>query len=413
MSQYGSFIHAESYDGSVYQGESGLAAKNWDFSIPSHTAYHLSTDSRTGKSNPSYKRQIAQCSNATTPFSGVKQEFTSSPSDFWVKGRTSFSISDSNWRAYRKRWNHDITTVPALPSSNLTDLATGKAQTEFYKRLESVTSLFQGGVFLGELRETLRMIRSPAKGLRRKIGDYLNDAKKRRRGSPSSKSKVLADLYLEHAFGWLPLLNDLDAARKYHTRRIKQLEREVVPIQGSHQVSTSSFSVASDVSGTLSVRAINRLVQTASVRYRGAVVSTALGTTVMSMSSMGLAPRSFIPTLWELLPWSFVIDYFTNIGDVISAWSNQRVKLAWGCETIRRESVLTSTSSTGTPSGLLVIVTVNAGTAGSTIARHKAVGRTSISYVPIPSIDFEIPGFGKKWLNLAALGVARRSMTPY
>lgn len=33
---------------------------------------------------------------------------------------------------------------------------------------------------------------------------------------------------------------------------------------------------------------------------------------------MGLTIQEFVPTVWELIPYSFVVDYFTNIGDVVN-----------------------------------------------------------------------------------------------
>jgi hypothetical protein len=33
----------------------------------------------------------------------------------------------------------------------------------------------------------------------------------------------------------------------------------------------------------------------------------------------GFTPSELVPTAWELLPWSFLVDYFVNVGDVLSS----------------------------------------------------------------------------------------------
>lgn len=38
------------------------------------------------------------------------------------------------------------------------------------------------------------------------------------------------------------------------------------------------------------------------------------------LSALGLQP---LPTLWELLPWSFVMDWFLNIGTFLEAWTTK------------------------------------------------------------------------------------------
>jgi hypothetical protein len=38
---------------------------------------------------------------------------------------------------------------------------------------------------------------------------------------------------------------------------------------------------------------------------------------IISMSGFDL--RSFVPTVWELVPYSFIVDYFSNVGDCLMA----------------------------------------------------------------------------------------------
>lgn len=45
-----------------------------------------------------------------------------------------------------------------------------------------------------------------------------------------------------------------------------------------------------------------------------------------------------IPTAWEMLPWSFLIDYVSNIGDVISANLVSMENVAWVYKVTRRSA---------------------------------------------------------------------------
>lgn len=415
MSAYGTFPHSEPY-WHTEQGSSGAGAANPGNIPKAPTSFSALSDSRAGKSNPNWKRQIAKGANATTPFTGVLQTLESNPSVTEYFYIVAFPLSNpNNWRQTRKTWSHGMqTNMPTLPSISDVAEATQKAQTTFYKDLESVMTLFQGGVFLGELRETLQMIRNPARSLRRRLDDYLSDAKKRRRGSSKVKENVLAGLWLEHAFGWAPLLNDLNTARDYLDRKQEQLAQALQPVTGSGTVQKASVVNTSNAVGSTTLTAELQRVDITFVRYKGAVASRVASKRMIEYDAMGLSARSFVPTIWELVPWSFAIDYFSNIGDVLTAWANQTVGLSWGCETVRRKRYLYSRncrqvfSFPSFPS-----ITLRSASSGWTGASHKRVDRAPITYVPVPSIQFEIPGFGKKWLNLAALAASRRALTPY
>jgi hypothetical protein len=411
---YGSFPHRE-YTVNQAVGSTGAAAGNpANLPKPVYTSTLL-TNTRVGVSNPGWKEKIRKGSNATTSFTGTRNDLTSDPSvseHFFVS--SGLPPTQANWWRERKYWSHNIdANVPVLPPTSDLTQATNVAQTKFYRALEDAMTLFTGGINLVQLRQTLHMIRNPAQSLRLRIDDYINDIKKYRRGSPIARQNTLSNLYLEHAYGWLPLLGDLDDAAHYLSRRSKQLETEFTKVSGSGTVYKSGFINVSSVSGSITASAELLRRDVSFSRYLGAVSSTASSTKVVNMSSLGLSPRSFVPTLWDWLPWSFVVDYFTNIGDVLTAWANQNVALAWGCQTTRRERKLFSMNYRWTPNVGYTVLFSKSSYAGQSEAVSFEIKRAPITYVPVPSIQFEMPGFGKKWLNLAALALARKSMTPY
>lgn len=392
---------------------SGPGASAWVYDPGGSISLISCPRSKTGIQLPDWKHKVAQGLNATTPFSAVASEYSTSPATENVFGTTVVG-NPNGFRKAAAKWSHGISSIPADPPGSDMTQATNIAATKFYKALEQTMTAFQGGVFLAELRETLHMIRNPAKSLRegiRKAIDYLGSHRGRMMRRPkSARQKFLADTWLEFSFGWSPLLSDLNEAKNVLDRRQNQLLQELIPIVGVGTKESVTFGFNSFSNGIVNMLAEIRATYRSQKIYAGAVSSRAAGDTLLSMDALGMSPRSFVPVLWEAMPWSFMIDYFTNVGDVLSAWSNQTTKLAWGRETARTVSTYESTAVPKLPPLFVVQVYEYSMTSGKTTARKRTVQRNYISYVPVPALQFELPGFGRKWLNIAALADARRSL---
>lgn len=147
-----------------------------------------------------------------------------------------------------------------------------------------------------------------------------------------------------------------------------------------------------------------------SVRYYGAV-KLRLGSFQTSLAEeSGFQVRDFVPALWEWIPYSFLVDYFTNVGDLLESASISKSDIAWMGRVWRNTSVRNGSSQTVKPinslpwpsSGHIQII----GYSPSRVTwRRKAFGRAPYTGSLVPSLQFEIPGFAgsKKWLNIAAL----------
>jgi hypothetical protein len=115
----------------------------------------------------------------------------------------------------------------------------------------------------------------------------------------------------------------------------------------------------------------------------------------------GFSPEAFVPTLWELAPWSFLVDYFVNIGDILSGWSYGRTNLGWSN---------TTTIFEGETSVLFVarhdVIPSSAGgwstlPAANYVLRESERMQYNDSYTP--DLEYRIPGLGVQALNIAAL----------
>lgn len=193
------------------------------------------------------------------------------------------------------------------------------------------------GVFLGELKDVPHMLKQTSKGfadLWRSMG-----------GHPTLlKPKKVADHFLNHQFGWLPFINDLrkfyktyktldsrlqrikDYNGRWETRggvvttsRSKQTQRSSATITGHNPSLTSYYypvGISTSGSHELSVTNEERVWFEASFRYYIQDIGSVSWRRRAIAEMFGLYPHPSI--VWELTPWSWLVDWCSNAGDVIS-----------------------------------------------------------------------------------------------
>jgi hypothetical protein len=130
---------------------------------------------------------------------------------------------------------------------------------------------------------------------------------------------------------------------------------------------------------------------------------------------MGVRARDFLPAVWEAIPYSFLIDYFTNIGDIIEAVSFPLTGIAWGSITFRNHSIRSVERVAVDPDALGVVFPQDGSNKVFSFKPffvewdRKYVDRAVWNGSYIPSFRFEIPGTKnwKKYFNIAALARLR------
>ncbi len=245
-------------------------------------------------------------------------------------------------------------------------------------------------------------------------------------------SKGAGSDYLNYQFGWAPLLSEIGnvtSAAKKASEIIRQLERDngrmvrrtyefpdeestevVSDVEGFNQGSVwtphphaTALYTGSNVSG--------RLVRERKIKrktwFSGAFVyHVPTGTDNMSAFWRGLqkydALYGIAPTpdvIWNLAPWSWAVDWFANIGDVLSNVSN---RLLYG-QVLRYGYVMETTTVTDT------YTRFSPNFKGGT-AFHTQIERITKQRVKASPFGFGIDwdGFDAYQLSiLAALGITR------
>lgn len=299
---------------------------------------------RTGVSLPKFKTIIRNGGSATTPLTGTYDGFN-------LSGRTNVSYdlqhADGSWAKrsvkgdvalYHYRKYADGSPLPPPVSGSGT--AENRARQRFFKKLREVQVQVSGPTFLGELREAVQMIRRPAAAIRESQERYFR-AMKQWRGAhrppttPNQKwkwrkelEKVAGGLWLEQSFGWKPLLNDIEQGVLAYERLTPPIVDSILINVGDSDsedlykglvAEGTNYFTNKNIDGCVFDSAILGAKQSRTVRYRGRVTGTTEAPTwERGLDLFGFTPSEFVPTAWELLPWSFLIDYFANIGNLLT-----------------------------------------------------------------------------------------------
>jgi len=220
-----------------------------------------------------------------------------------------------------------------------------------------------------ELRQTYDSIRHPFSSLRKVLAKHkvlvkeLNVidsiARKQRAGiklSPSESSKLAKSAhtksviskgqvrdasseYLALVFGILPTMRDIQVGLQTMSKTVS--ERETARGKFNHSVSSDVSSVywQQFPSGPNWVEKMRTVTQETIVVRAGALYDARLESL---QSRLGLTAHALPAFAWEVLPWSFVVDWFTNAGDFIVAQQNlltQNFLSEW--ISVRRELTVT------------------------------------------------------------------------
>lgn len=141
--------------------------------------------------------------------------------------------------------------------------------------------------------------------------DFLGAAKELKLASfPKgvSKKKALANNWLEFHFGWEPLVQDIGAA--IHVLTESTPKRKI-------QVSASDRRSYEDGGPLPSFNKFHHLVDT---RCRMQVECTVTNPNLHLATQLGFTNPLAIA--WELVPFSFVVDWFTNVGQVLGSMTD-------------------------------------------------------------------------------------------
>lgn len=313
--------------------------------------------------------------------------------------------------------------------------ADNRAKLSLFSNIRDEYQKFQAGTVLWELRETIKMVRKPGAALWKGIEKYLIEAPKRVSKVKLKKSlksydyeirlaqekrRVLRDTWLEMSFGWSPLISDIkdisEAAAELGMRAEKEYEgiRSIRSKRVQADESSGKYLVdrnACYTSGwSLPYKELTYRTEKAWVMYTAQCDRKLLypKDELKALSTLsGFSVRDFIPTLWNCIPYSFLVDYFVNINDVLEFYSTDKSSMVACTKTVKRDILVKSQFIPTVNDTFLYYKWTKRELGSHTMSRMSFV-RSIVDIVTL-DVKFELSNplpKPKKLLNMAALSHA-------
>lgn len=211
-------------------------------------------------------------------------------------------------------------TEPAnsVPSSTLftpsVDLETAKTLAGTAAQANIAEPDVMGLVDVAELGKTVRMLREPVFNLRRLVANIQKDHRKSRKAV--TVAQYVAGNWLKYRYGILPLVMSIQGTMKALTKeRVSQrmTARGASYVPGQSYNSTLNLNVPSGQAGW------NRVIKWTCGQSHTVRAGVLYEYHTSLSSDLGFTLTEIPPAAWELIPFSFVADWFANMGDYIRA----------------------------------------------------------------------------------------------
>lgn len=376
-----------------------------------------------------WRKKIAKSQDATTVLIGTKSADGSGKRSnsketrftrYKFHNRVLYdTFGGGTWKESRGVGDLLATTggLPLTASDTMTK-ALAEASEKFLASYYDTKGAWKGSSAIAEMGSTVAGLASPAKALRKEVTHLYQSLSKKLYRSNGQQvkdfSKVLGGTWLEWNFGIQPLVRDVNSAADAVNNLSKGDFRAVMPLKeyGYDSEMLDKFGplgVALIVEGKNLGGQFGYYTWTENetlCTVRGAVRLAPDGGEVSPVMQFGVGFEDILPGVWEGVPWSFFFDYFFNVSSVIESWGNLQERLTWCNRSIRNSratvfSDIVSLAASGT--GLAKSDTYLA-QGGHGRASYTSTTRAPVFWGDIaPSLRITLPGFGKKWANMAAL----------
>lgn len=253
--------------------------------------------------------------------------------------RWSRSMSEGSYAAatIAGNWSGNVSgdlvgQVGGQPQRTTETISVGETENMLIKAFAKVySSPIVVGESLSDVGQTLAMLRRPFKGAADLLYNMSKSRAQRLRGGKVTPASATRDAWLEYRYGWKPLLMDIEAIRKKTRENLLSLNRyRLVARAGTRrEFSTDdSWPATATFSCSGSQSRLTKLRCDAGVIYD--IVDRRPSDEIAAF--MGSRVRDVPATVWEMIPFSFVADWFSNVGDWLQAISpdpNIKVRGWW------------------------------------------------------------------------------------
>jgi hypothetical protein len=319
-----------------------------------------------------------------------------------------YGVDDAHKCFYTSTAGDLSTPYLAYPPSDasFSDVADQAARLRLLGKYLDARKTWRGGNFLAEFAETVHQLRHPVQSLFGATFEFAKQVEKLKRFANNAAlyAHLLGNLWISYSFGWKPLFEDIKDANK----ALQKLndgtgaDTKKLSAAGYEDIYLGSVTVSAPNAGVASYSAYDQVKSsTRSKRYYGALVARPESFCGV-LDTFGISAGDFLPAVWEAIPWSFFIDYFTTIGPMIDSMQYARTDFGWMMAHTR--NVSRYVYSGWYPVSLPPMGIVSEATVAGYRTTTTTFDRGFVPDIPYPSFRFRVPGIdSKKWFNVAGL----------
>ncbi len=397
-------------------------------SVTSRTA----VGTRTGEKMPDYKQKIRDGQNAATPYYSDRVLLKGTPGSARASGA---QISDPAPGVPRVVVSETFAGFNSPPPASIAHKPTSTLKAEaialskVLKKIKEEQQHMNSPAVLAEFVDVLRQLGSPMRSIVDLTNRHLNRLELERRrlsGSVAFKRikwhEIVASTYLEWSFGLSPLISDTKSAAEALARwqweatgesrmRSKAIGRGIDQV-----VSHSSNLAVLGPSQYLVGKTTTRYETECRVQYTVGLSTTPLadfGSNDRLLQLLGFNHANWIPAIWEAVPWSWLVDYFTNIQQILDAAATVTTGVTWISKAVTyrtsyKTSCVVDPAATRNRLKSFGYNGSGSGSGGDSETFRTTVTRTIPASLGVPPLYFELPSDVKQVANMAAVLIARK-----
>lgn len=367
-----------------------------------------------GDNIPGWRQRKAAGLSVTTNLNGVRTSLKKrKPITYHQYGLKSW-----NWAyAYQSGmhvlpvvpWDENVTTNWPGTARALND-----ASTQIHRAITRARTVFQGPTFLAELGEVRKMFKKPVAALFGETMGFAKDVKKlkpildgvrsvtAREVAKRDYAAQLSNLWIAYQFGIEPLANDIASLSAGLDQLANSLgSRTQMRIEGKGEYFEPVAEQVYAIQGA--TYATQRVFSTRKSEVRLHGVYRPLPN-LSAFSYFGFTLPDVVVTAYEMIPWTFLLDYFYNVNEVLRAQTQVSADVAWLEQGTRQTYEVEGAPIRGFVPGADAEVFSVSASGGGYLAQKIGVNRSATT-VPRVSFSFQTPPSDEQLLNVGALAV--------
>lgn len=191
--------------------------------------------------------------------------------------------------------------LPVLSVSDVTDLQREVSTRCLARRGMSESNLFES---IAEIRQTLKLIKRPLDSLQRLLS---------RATSVRGRARSASDAWLTYRYGVMPVVRDVGAVIRGLEQKVGNVRRTT---RAEGTLSRYAFATSQVVYGSPAYTLTYGTQKTDELTVRAMSLDEYV---VSQYENIGFTTKGLVTLPWELIPYSFVADWFVNLGDFLQA----------------------------------------------------------------------------------------------